>query len=252
MGDVAYTPLPGSLGGHDVFLLEDPRWGLVVRKVPAGDASMEHEVAAHRAVSGLPGVVQLLEWQRDPWSLTTAFVAATRQEWTVADADAALRVLSRVGEGLPVIKGVRVMGEHAGDNAAAARAEQVHPRGAGMRAAWDRLRGWDAGELVMAHGDPRPENWVLTDAGPVLLDFGAVALAPPRWDAALFLAHLPGLLLGQRIGLAEKHGVPWGLVETAAWAWWALAVDANQSSSPLCREWATQYSPLFERLAIRP
>jgi hypothetical protein len=65
----------------------------------------------------------------------------------------------------------------------------------GLQAAVDRHRGWNhlAG-CVVCHGDVHPGNVMMTDHGPVLLDWDLLCWAPPAWD------HAPLMTWAQRWG----------------------------------------------------
>lgn len=57
---------------------------------------------------------------------------------------------------------------------------------AGLRAAIERHRGWDdfveSGDVVLCHGDVHPGNVIMSDDGPVLLDWDLLCRAPRGWD----------------------------------------------------------------------
>jgi Predicted choline kinase involved in LPS biosynthesis len=243
------TVLEGSLGGNRVVVQESEEFGRVVVKTSAGNRSMEMEVLAHYSVAGLPGVVDVVGFTRDPWSLTTRIVESVGVRWRVGDAAAALDVLGRVGGALPAMP-VRVMADHAGDFESAMRAADDCGGWGGevMREAWSWMRGFPRGECVMAHCDTRPENWVLSAEGPVLLDFGVVGWAPPGWDQGLFLAHHAGFSVEQKRMLAAGAGVSWRLVATVAAAWWALTWDACATGSGASRRWGEKYERVFREL----
>ena len=62
-----------------------------------------------------------------------------------------------------------------------------HESRAGLTAAIDRHRGWrdwDAADAVLCHGDVHPGNVIMTDDGPVLVDWDLLCVAPPGWDHA--------------------------------------------------------------------
>lgn len=68
---------------------------------------------------------------------------------------------------------------------------------AGIRAAIDRHAGWrDLAEIdpVVCHGDVHPGNVMMTEEGPVLLDWDLLCVAPPGWD------HAPMMTWTQRWG----------------------------------------------------
>lgn len=61
----------------------------------------------------------------------------------------------------------------------------------GLQRALSACGGWEAaartGSLVVCHGDVHPGNVVMTDGGPVLLDWDLTCIAPPAWDHALLM-----------------------------------------------------------------
>lgn len=64
------------------------------------------------------------------------------------------------------------------------------PARAGLEAAVERNRAWsalDPATSVICHGDVHPGNVAMTDAGPVLLDWDLMCVAPPGWDHAMLL-----------------------------------------------------------------
>lgn len=67
----------------------------------------------------------------------------------------------------------------------------------GIRAALERHAGWrdfTVTDTVVCHGDVHPGNVIMTDAGPVLLDWDLLCVAPPGWD------HAPMMTWTQRWG----------------------------------------------------
>ena len=64
---------------------------------------------------------------------------------------------------------------------------------AGIEATIERHRGWECfGGQVVCHGDVHPGNVMMTDHGPVLIDWDLLCWAPPGWD------HGPMLTWAQR------------------------------------------------------
>lgn len=51
-------------------------------------------------------------------------------------------------------------------------------------ARWSGWDEWDRGDAVVCHGDVHPGNVIMTDEGPVLIDWDLLCLAPPGWDHA--------------------------------------------------------------------
>lgn len=65
----------------------------------------------------------------------------------------------------------------------------------GLVEAIERHAGWNEfDEVVVCHGDVHPGNVLMQDAGPVLLDWDLLCVAPPGWD------HGPMLTWAQRWG----------------------------------------------------
>jgi hypothetical protein len=59
---------------------------------------------------------------------------------------------------------------------------------AGLVAAVERNRGWDSfNEVVVCHGDVHPGNILMSDDGPLLLDWDLMCFAPAGWDHAMLL-----------------------------------------------------------------
>lgn len=61
---------------------------------------------------------------------------------------------------------------------------------AGIEAMIDRHRGWDVMDpaaVVVCHGDVHPGNVMMTDEGPVLLDWDLMCRALPGWDHAMLV-----------------------------------------------------------------
>ena len=63
-----------------------------------------------------------------------------------------------------------------------------HVAAAGLRAAIERHRGWDAfvesTDAVVCHGDVHPGNVIMSPDGPVVIDWDLLCLAPRGWDHA--------------------------------------------------------------------
>lgn len=60
-----------------------------------------------------------------------------------------------------------------------------------LRSACEELRGWaqpGAGEqTVVCHGDLHPDNVLVRDGGPVVIDWDMICLGPPAWDHAALI-----------------------------------------------------------------
>jgi Ser/Thr protein kinase RdoA (MazF antagonist) len=69
---------------------------------------------------------------------------------------------------------------------------------AGIRSTMERHQGWDdslaADTSVVCHGDVHPGNVIMTDSGPVLIDWDLLCLGPRGWD------HAPMMTWTQRWG----------------------------------------------------
>ena len=58
----------------------------------------------------------------------------------------------------------------------------------GLRATIDRHRGWEQWvDGVVCHGDVHPQNVLMTNDGPVLLDWDMMCIGPLGWDHAMLL-----------------------------------------------------------------
>jgi hypothetical protein len=58
----------------------------------------------------------------------------------------------------------------------------------GLRTSIERHRGWaDFDEVVVCHGDVHPGNVIMSQQGPVLIDWDLLCLAAPAWDHAPML-----------------------------------------------------------------
>lgn len=88
---------------------------------------------------------------------------------------------------------------------------------AGLRDAIDRHRSWrewEPTDAVLCHGDIHPGNVIMTDDGPVLVDWDLLCVAPPAWD------HAPMMTWAQRWG-----GAPGDYEALAAGAGWSAVGD---------------------------
>ena len=66
------------------------------------------------------------------------------------------------------------------------------PAAAGLSAAIERNRGWVdtvRSSPVVCHGDVHPGNVLMTDAGPVLIDWDLLCTAPAGWDHAMLVTY---------------------------------------------------------------
>lgn len=68
----------------------------------------------------------------------------------------------------------------------------------GLRAAIERHDGWDdfvgTDETVVCHGDVHPGNVIMSEIGPILIDWDLLCVAPRGWD------HAPLMTWGERWG----------------------------------------------------
>jgi hypothetical protein len=87
----------------------------------------------------------------------------------------------------------------------------------GIRDAIERRRGWsDFEDTVLCHGDVHPGNVIMTDDGPVLIDWDLLCTAPAAWD------HGPLMTWSERWG-----GMP-GTYESFADGYgWSARGDAD-------------------------
>ena len=49
---------------------------------------------------------------------------------------------------------------------------------------WARWADWDAADAVVSHGDVHPGNVIMSEHGPIILDWDLLCIAPPGWDHA--------------------------------------------------------------------
>jgi aminoglycoside phosphotransferase (APT) family kinase protein len=87
----------------------------------------------------------------------------------------------------------------------------------GLQSAIERHRGWrdwDRADAVLCHGDVHPGNVIMTDDGPVLVDWDLLCVAPPGWD------HAPMMTWAQRWG-----GAPGEYDALAGGAGWSARGD---------------------------
>lgn len=82
---------------------------------------------------------------------------------------------------------------------------------AGIREAIERHAGWrdfSGAGAVVCHGDVHPGNVIMTTAGPVLLDWDLLCVAPPGWDHAPMMTWTRrwGGLPGVYEALADGYG----------------------------------------------
>lgn len=228
----------------------DPQLGAVVTRRavhPAEDWT--HMVHALRAITGHHNVEQYLTHSRDPWTLTTAQVTATRSLWSLADAATALRVLVDSPTHRIPTAGYRIHTRQETELAAVRSGAVRAPRHLQplIEEAVTYLAGIPQDELLVQHCDPRPDAWVLTASGPVLTGFHAVAAAPVGWDAGVFLAHLdahPPVVSA----LAASVGLDWGMIR-AVTAWQlGLAHYARVHGYDRQRAWAVRHLSSFVAL----
>ncbi len=93
---------------------------------------------------------------------------------------------------------------------------------AGLVAAVERNRGWGEFEdVVVCHGDVHPGNVLMSDDGPLLLDWDLLCLAPAGWDHAMLLT------------LAERWGG-----DAAVYPSFAAGYGVSLAADPTTRRFA--------------
>lgn len=98
-----------------------------------------------------------------------------------------------------------------------------------------------AEELVAAHADPHPGNWMLDAEGRLrLIDLEHLCAGPSGWDLAYLCAHLPGPA-GDRAEVLAASGVPGPEVLRLTCAVAALLVAGTLSPDPA---WAARQQSL--------
>ncbi len=61
-----------------------------------------------------------------------------------------------------------------------------------LRGCWEELRSWGdrcraAGGAVVCHGDVHPQNVIMRQGQPIVIDWDTICLGPPQWDHAALL-----------------------------------------------------------------
>lgn len=221
---------------------------VVVKTAACAQTDLTQEAAYTRALLGREGFVQYVDHTRT--TLLTELVVADGSHWSGEMLERAVHVTRSMPE-LPHKDRMRIMGQHTGDQEKILTGLVFAPDTRlrlMVEETSEQLSSWPVGDLSAAHCDTRPENWVLSDSGPVLIDFGAVALAPQDWDAALLLAH-SSVDIAVKRGVSKHLGVDWGLVRLAAGFYLGLAwyFRANSHSSN-ATNWAKAYEDTFTQV----
>lgn len=237
-----------SLAGNTIRVKKMNGTYVVVKISANPNADMNAEAAATKSVLGCEGFVQYVGHTRK--TLVTKLVVPTTSRWDYRTLEDAGHITRSLPE-LPNQHSMRIMAHHAGDQEKIGKGLNFttdRQLGLAVKAAVEELSFWPISELSPAHCDTRPENWVLSDNGPVLLDFGAVGLAPKDWDGALLLAHSIADV-GVKNKVAHHLGIDWGLVRLAACFYlgiaWFFKVD---TSSPKSTSWSSVYENIFTQV----
>jgi thiamine kinase-like enzyme len=231
----------------------------VVEKTPnAGfrEENFQREIAATLLAQSLNEtrlqVVPYVSHSTNPFMLRTGFVPASRREWVMQDFVNAAETLRQTGNVLTAHVGLLnptyAVTFHENDNAAFRKGVTSLPGSEVLRGLVNELQQRSVSRV--AHCDTRPENWVLTVDGPVLLDFGGVAFAPEGWDVALTIAHA-NTSLSLKTAAATRLRVDWVLVQQIA-AYFAGLTNATLmlSTSETQLFWARHYQPVFLQLVF--
>jgi hypothetical protein len=101
---------------------------------------------------------------------------------------------------------------------------------------------------VLCHTDAHPGNWVLTAHGPVLVDFGRLALGPAGFDEVFLLAHLDAPL-ALRLRWLATATVTADVAIVVAGASAARLALGTTSSNPAWSAWCRHLWPHARDLA---
>lgn len=153
----------------------------------------ERQALTHLANSGVSGVARPIigAGGRGLWIQR---VTPADRPWSERDADAALAVLDRLA-GVPLPSGSFSDMRLAIPENLAARVHLVRDQlgaDAAMFAAGieEYRRTVRPARQIICHGDAHDSNWIITAAGPVLVDFETMTAGPAGWDATVLLCHL--------------------------------------------------------------
>jgi aminoglycoside phosphotransferase (APT) family kinase protein len=245
----------GLSGANAAFTEEPPE--LFLKWPGRGDLDTARELAREAEnlarVSGLPGIAQLVHYDPGLALLLTERVrpdpAAVWDDRAWELATHTLRALRRTPtDGLGRVSDWKAFRDRGPQTLAALR-ESTH----GDDALSHRLlRCYDTARTFppagVCHGDCHPGNWLLTPAGPTLVDFGHMAAGPAGFDEAFLLAHLEAPA-HTRLAWLEKADVDMAVAAAVVGACAARLAVGRGSDSARWREWCDARWPVAVSLA---
>jgi hypothetical protein len=256
-----WLPTAGGRSGAGTACTSGPA-GVFVKWADPGDdvvaGQLAAEAAALRAVAGVPRVPELLHHDPGvPVLVTTRAMPLRRRRWAEQDWWMAQQTMAalqhRMVPGVPSVQSWRAFRDR-GPDLPDVVARRLGRHTGVLVAGYERMRTWSATGAVTCHADTHPGNWVLTAAGPYLVDFGSVATGPAGFDAAFLAAHLAGDPL-QRLERLRRSGADRELVAVVAAACAVrLAVGLGDRRADW-RDWCRRYWPAvftFARVAAFP
>jgi len=215
------------------------------------------EARAYARVAAVPDIPALVAFDAGVL-ITRAVTANPLACWdaqTLRRAGGTLKALSQVGgSGLARVQDRPRFRDlpQAGRTAVVAATRGDRALARYLLACYDGMCAWPDGEDdVTCHGDAHPGNWILTGAGPALIDLGHLALGPAGFDEA-FLATYLNAPTRARLAWLRAAGVDFTLAATVAGACCvrvALRLVPLEDPSPPGRAWATQIWPATLGLA---
>jgi hypothetical protein len=200
MPDVAVLRAgPAGLSGAKTALAEGSP-GLFVKWASQGDQAAAEDLAREAEnllrVIDVPGVVRLVQFDPDlPLLILEQVHVDATAAWDDLVWTSAVRTLKAVrqvpGDGLGSVSEWKSFR----DRGAVTFASLLESTSGDMPLSRYLLQCYDAvrtnlGTATTCHGDAHPDNWLLGATGPILADFGRMALGPVGFDEAFLLAHL--------------------------------------------------------------
>lgn len=257
--------IPGSLADNAVWRVkrkdtvsDSPT---VIVKYPLTEdrcSDLAWEAEALLSVSGVEGTVQVVAVEEHLGVVIAEEVLGCERPWTIADCDEAIRVLQSLPSYLPSRRTIRQLWK----SLSGERKERWRERSvlafpndevsiSRIVEAQERFIALLDDDMVPSHADPHPRNWILTENGPVLLDFGSVCEAPAGYDEAVLLV-LISLPATDRLACARRWGVKDDMLLMVA-SIWALSIvrGMHQEDRGSWWQWCnTAWPPLEEMLHL--